>query len=57
MIDVALASCASLPEPDPDAAPIDEALARAGIRSEVLAWDDPTVDWSLARLTVLPLTW
>jgi len=56
-MDVALASCARLPEPDPDAAPLAAELSAAGISSEVLAWDDPGADWSSGRLTVLRSTW
>lgn len=56
-LDVALASCRELPEPDPDAAPLARALAAAGIDAEVLAWDDGEADWSRARLTVLRSTW
>jgi hypothetical protein len=56
-MDVALVSCADLPEPDPDAAPLSDALSRAGIRSTILAWDDPDVDWSWSRLTVLRSCW
>jgi hypothetical protein len=55
--DVALASCAVLPEPDPDAAPLAAALAATGLAVETLAWDDPAVDWSLPRLAVLRSTW
>ena len=54
---VALASCAELPEPDLDEAPLLEALAAAGLTAEVLAWDDPAADWSRARMTVLRATW
>lgn len=56
-LDVAIASCVVLPEPDPDAAPLLDALRRAGLRAEVLAWDDPAADFSRARLTVLRSTW
>ena len=56
-LDVALVSCAELPEPDPDAAPLAAALAQAGIAAEVLAWDDPAADWTRASLTVLRSTW
>jgi len=41
-MDVALVSCRDLPEPDPDAAPLADALSRAGIEAEVLGWDDET---------------
>jgi len=56
-LDVALASCLELPEPDPDAAPLAQALGRAGLRASVMAWDDPAADWSRARLAVLRSTW
>lgn len=56
-MDVALATCVNLPEPDPDAAPLADALARAGIEASTVAWDDADVDWSRARLTVLRSTW
>jgi len=56
-VDVALVSCRELPEPDPDAAPLSEALAAAGLATDVLAWDDPAADWARARLTLLRSTW
>jgi glutathione synthase/RimK-type ligase-like ATP-grasp enzyme len=56
-LDVALASCAPLPEPDPDQQPLMDALAERGLRVETLAWDDPRADWPAARLTVLRSTW
>ncbi len=56
-MDVALASCVELPEPDPDEAPLAAALAAAGIEAEIVGWDDPAADWSRARLTLLRATW
>lgn len=56
-MDVAIATCRVLPEPDPDAAPLARALADACVRAETVAWDDPEADWSRARLTVLRSTW
>lgn len=56
-MDVALASCVDLPEPDLDEAPLLAALAAEGLTAAALAWDDPTVDWSAARMTVLRATW
>ena len=56
-MDVALASCLSLPEPDHDETPLRAALGEAGLSCAVLAWDDPAADWSAARLTVLHTTW
>jgi hypothetical protein len=56
-MDVALASCVDLPEPDLDEAPLLAGLAAAGLTTGVLAWDDPAADWSAARMTVLRATW
>jgi hypothetical protein len=56
-MDIALATCLRLPEPDHDAAPLAAALAAAGIDARPLAWDDPAADWSRARMTVLRSTW
>jgi hypothetical protein len=57
MIDVALASCTTLPEPDPDEAPLREALRDRGLTVATWAWDDPAIDWSGARLVLLRATW
>jgi glutathione synthase/RimK-type ligase-like ATP-grasp enzyme len=57
MIDVALATCQSLPEPDADRALLLDALKEAGITAEWLAWDDPKANFKQARLTVLRSTW
>lgn len=56
-MDVALATCKVLPEPDPDAAPLLEATRAAGLDVAPLAWDDPDADWSVPRLTLLRSTW
>ncbi len=56
-MDVALASCAELPEPDHDEAPLIAALAAAGLDCRVMGWDDPRADWAAARLTLLRATW
>ena len=56
-MDVALATCARLPEPDFDAEPLLEALDAAGLEAGLLAWDDPTADWSRATMTLLRSTW
>jgi hypothetical protein len=56
-VDVALATCRTLPEPDPDAAPLLDALVHAGVDAAFGAWDDPTFPWSSARLTLLRSTW
>jgi hypothetical protein len=56
-IDVALASCRGLPRPDSDEPPLLGTLRAAGLRAEVLAWDDPAADFTAARLTLLRSTW
>jgi O-ureido-D-serine cyclo-ligase len=52
-----VATCAVLPEPDPDAAPLAAALAAAGIAAEWVAWDDPAADWDAPIPTLLRSTW
>ncbi|HEY1693837.1 MAG TPA: hypothetical protein VGG39_16835 [Polyangiaceae bacterium] len=58
-LDVALATCVTLPEPDVDLAPLLEALRLAGIATEALGWDDPASEerFAGARLTILRSTW
>ncbi len=46
-----------LPEPDPDEGLLMEALAAAGLRPRLAAWDDPAVDWAAAGLAVIRSTW
>lgn len=57
MIDVALASCLRLPEPDPDQPLLMAALARRGLAAATLAWDDPAADWAGSRVCVIRSTW
>jgi hypothetical protein len=56
-LDVALATCLALPEPDADLEPLLGALRAAGLGCEALAWDDPRADFGAARLTLLRSTW
>ncbi|HEX8793043.1 MAG TPA: hypothetical protein VF765_18995 [Polyangiaceae bacterium] len=56
-LDVALASCVTLPEPDADMAPLLEALRGAGMTAEALGWDDPAATFAAARLVLLRSTW
>lgn len=56
-IDVALASCVVLPEPDADLPPLLAGLRAAGLSVEVLGWDDPRADFASARITLLRSTW
>ncbi len=62
--DVALAACrrfgaASVTDlyPNPDAAPLQEALRALGARSKLIAWDDPDVDWGSYSHVVISSTW
>jgi glutathione synthase/RimK-type ligase-like ATP-grasp enzyme len=57
VLDIALASCRVLPDPDPDEAPLLSALRAAGFSAKTLAWDDPKSDFAGARATVLRATW
>jgi len=54
---VVLATCKTLPEPDPDAEPLLTALHASGIAAGELAWDDEGSDFSTADLTLLRATW
>ncbi len=62
--DLALAGCRSSAEaranelyPDPDAAPLQEALRSLGVTSELVAWDDPDVGWGSYSQVVISSTW
>jgi glutathione synthase/RimK-type ligase-like ATP-grasp enzyme len=57
MLDVALATCVTLPEPDADLEPLLQALRAAGVSAEALAWDDPGADFASSRVTLLRSTW
>ncbi len=57
MADLRVASCLRLPEPDPDAEPLAEAFARAGVDAAVLGWDDPDADWDAPLPTLIRATW
>jgi glutathione synthase/RimK-type ligase-like ATP-grasp enzyme len=54
---VALATCRDLPGLHHDDEPLLTALAEREVPVHVLAWDDPSVDWSLAELVVVRSTW
>lgn len=54
---IALVNCAVLPEPDPDEAPLLDALRRAGHDAATLAWDDPDHDPGAFDACVLRATW
>lgn len=54
---VAVLTCRTLPEPDPDHEPLLAALLDAGVTAEPLAWDDDAADPSGFDLCVLRSTW
>lgn len=55
-VDVLLATCKTLPEPDPDAAPLEAALTAAGLSWRWAVWNDPGEGWR-APATLIRSTW
>jgi|GEM_PF-56805 len=43
--------------PDPDAAPLKQALASMGVSSTLVAWDDPRADWASFSVVLVSSTW
>ncbi len=54
---VRIATCKTLPEVDVDEQPLAAAFLAANIDAELVAWDDPSVDWDLPIPTLLRSTW
>lgn len=54
---LALATCAQLPELDADDLPLRDALHQRGVPTDVVVWDDPTVDWSAYTHVLIRSTW
>jgi glutathione synthase/RimK-type ligase-like ATP-grasp enzyme len=54
---LALATCAALPDLDPDDHALREALLERGVATDVVVWDDPTVDWGTYPHVVIRSTW
>ena len=54
---IALVTCATLPELDPDDRLLIEPLRAAGILAVPAVWDDATVDWTSFDLVVIRNTW
>jgi glutathione synthase/RimK-type ligase-like ATP-grasp enzyme len=52
-----VATCMTIPEPDPDEVPLAGALAAAGIDAQLLGWEDPSADWTSPIPTILRSTW
>lgn len=56
-MDLALATCVTLPEPDLDHPLLVEALTARGLDCKTLAWDDPDAPWDDAPVVLLRSTW
>jgi glutathione synthase/RimK-type ligase-like ATP-grasp enzyme len=57
LTDVALATCAVLPDLDDDERGLIRALEVCGLAAEPRVWDDPSVRWEDVRLVVIRSTW
>lgn len=56
-MELRIATCRPLPEPDPDEDLLLDALARAGVPARMAAWHDPSEDWDAPVPTVIRSTW
>lgn len=54
---IGLVTCLGLPEPDPDAALLLDAVRARGVDAEWVAWDDPSADWASWHRLVVRSTW
>jgi glutathione synthase/RimK-type ligase-like ATP-grasp enzyme len=54
---LALATCAELPELDEPDRRLRAALADRGVPTDVVVWDDPTVDWGTYAHVLIRSTW
>lgn len=54
---IAYVSCVNLPEPDFDEQPLISALVEHGHETEVVGWDDPSVDWSSFGVALIRAPW
>lgn len=57
MPDVLLTTFHALPDGEPGHEALDAELARRGIASRWVRWDDPAVDWSAASVVAARATW
>jgi hypothetical protein len=57
MLDVALVTCAQVPQGDPDDHLLAGALARLGVSVAFVCWDDPDARWPAAGMAVVRSTW
>jgi len=56
-MDIALVTCAELPELFPDDRPLARALGAAGLDVGIVCWDDPDFDWGSTRVALLRSPW
>ena len=54
---VAVVTCAELPQLDPDDRLLAPALTALGLESEIVCWDDPAADWTAYDLVAVRNTW
>lgn len=54
---LALATCAGLPDLDPDDRLLRDELVGRGIAVDAAVWDDPTIDWATYQHVVVRNTW
>jgi glutathione synthase/RimK-type ligase-like ATP-grasp enzyme len=57
VVDCFVATCADVPDLDPDDRILLEALQARGLRAKTAVWNDGSVDWTLARMCLLRATW
>jgi glutathione synthase/RimK-type ligase-like ATP-grasp enzyme len=56
-MELRIATCRPLPEPDVDEEPLLAALVERGVRARLAAWNDPAEDWDAPGATLLRSTW
>lgn len=56
-MELRIATCRPLPEPDPDEEPLLAALEARGVRARMAGWNDPAEDWDAPVATVVRSTW
>lgn len=57
MTRIALATCANLPDLDPDEQLLLQPLRALGVDAQPAVWDDTSIDWAAFDLTVIRSTW
>jgi glutathione synthase/RimK-type ligase-like ATP-grasp enzyme len=57
LLDITIATCAQLPDLDPDDRILVQALGTLGVRVVPAVWTDVTVDWRRADMCIVRSTW